>query len=243
MVSRLRKLPRNSYGDYQCTQAEEMERNRVHEETMQMLREMIKIQEEKRIFEEAAWQKEEKRIAKEKEAAELEAKRKSQECLNIEEKSIPQASIRSRKFTNDASFKKFHKFLPNIDLHCFNAESNLIESLLNRDTLIDSSPKFDYLLEEFFGELAHSDPIPPGVVDTDSEPEEEIRLADNLSDSLMEEIDLFLASDYSMPPGIEIDDYDSEGDICFLEELLSSDSPPLPKNESFSLDHFDDPSL
>ncbi|GJV63108.1 hypothetical protein Tco_1473936 [Tanacetum coccineum] len=37
--------------------------------------------------------------------------------------------------------------------------------------------------------------------------------------------------------------YDSEGDIRFLEELLSSDSPPLPKNESFSLDHFDDPYL
>ncbi|GJT35167.1 reverse transcriptase domain-containing protein [Tanacetum coccineum] len=63
------------------------------------------------------------------------------------------------------------------------------------------------------------------------------------SDSLMEEIDLFLASDDSMPSGIEIVDYDSEGDIRFLEELLSSDSPPLPENESFSLDHFDDPSL
>ncbi|GJZ08018.1 hypothetical protein Tco_0542301 [Tanacetum coccineum] len=33
------------------------------------------------------------------------------------------------------------------------------------------------------------------------------------SDSLMEEIDLFLASDDSMPSGIEIVDYDSEGDI------------------------------
>ncbi|GJW96565.1 hypothetical protein Tco_0178373 [Tanacetum coccineum] len=32
-----------------------------------------------------------------------------------------------------------------IDPHSFNAESNLIESLLNRETLIDSSPKFDYL--------------------------------------------------------------------------------------------------
>ncbi|GKE69914.1 hypothetical protein Tco_1527986, partial [Tanacetum coccineum] len=55
-------------------------------------------EEEKRIFEEAAKQEEEKRIAKEKEAAELEAKRKIQECFNIEEKSIPQVSTRSRKF-------------------------------------------------------------------------------------------------------------------------------------------------
>ncbi|GJR68974.1 hypothetical protein Tco_0015039 [Tanacetum coccineum] len=40
------------------------------------------------------------------------------------------------------------------------------------------------------------------------------------SDSLMEEINLFLTPDDSMPPGIENDDYDSEGDIIFLEELL-----------------------
>nr|GEY57329.1 hypothetical protein [Tanacetum cinerariifolium] len=59
------------------------------------------------------------------------------------------------------------------------------------------------------------------------------------SDSLMEEIDLFLTLDDSMPPGIENDDYDSEGDILFLEELISNDSPSLPENESF---HFDVPS-
>ncbi|GKG50518.1 hypothetical protein Tco_0521618, partial [Tanacetum coccineum] len=47
------------------------------------------------------------------------------------------------------------------------------------------------------------------------------------SDSLMEGIDLFLASDDSMPPGIEDDDYDSEGDIRFLEELLNNDSLPI----------------
>ncbi|GJY03272.1 hypothetical protein Tco_0361424 [Tanacetum coccineum] len=163
-----------------------------------------------------------------------------------------------------------------IDPHSFNAESNLIESLLNRDTLIDSSPKFDYLLEEFSGELAHINPIPPGIEKADFDLEEEIRFVENLlydnssprsreeinleiadtileslspspilvedSDSLMEEIDLFLASDDSMPPGIEDDDYDSEGDIRFLEELLNNDSLPLPENESSNLDHFNDPS-
>ncbi|GJW84519.1 hypothetical protein Tco_0157664, partial [Tanacetum coccineum] len=59
------------------------------------------------------------------------------------------------------------------------------------------------------------------------------------SDSLMEDINLFLTPDDYMPPGIENDDYDSEGDILFLEELLSNDSPSLPENESF---HFDVPS-
>ncbi|GJT00815.1 hypothetical protein Tco_0821984 [Tanacetum coccineum] len=160
-----------------------------------------------------------------------------------------------------------------IDPHYFNFESNLIESLLNRDIINYSSTKFDFLLEEFSGELAHIDPIPPRIVDTDLEPKEEIRLIENLlyenssseernskiadtiikslspppilvedSDSLMEEIDLFLASNDSMPPGIENDDYDSEGDIHFLEELLSNDSPLLPENESSNLDHFNDPS-
>ncbi|GJS19630.1 hypothetical protein Tco_0448262 [Tanacetum coccineum] len=126
--------------------------------------------------------------------------------------------------------------------HSFNAESNLIESLLNRDTSIDSSPKFDYLLEEFSGELAHIDSIPPGIEKADFDLEEEIRHVENLVDSFMEEIDLFLASDDSMPPGIENDDYDSEGDICFLEELLSNDPLPLPEIESSNLDHFNDPS-
>nr|GEU38666.1 reverse transcriptase domain-containing protein [Tanacetum cinerariifolium] len=59
------------------------------------------------------------------------------------------------------------------------------------------------------------------------------------SDSLMEEIDLSLTLDDSMLPGIKNDDYDSEGDILILEELLSNDSLPLPENESF---HFDIPS-
>ncbi|GJR63645.1 hypothetical protein Tco_1505807 [Tanacetum coccineum] len=67
-----------------------------------------------------------------------------------------------------------------IDPHSFNAESNLIESLLNRDTLIDSSPKFDYLLEEFSGELAHINPIPPVIEKADFDLEKEIHLVKNL---------------------------------------------------------------
>ncbi|GKE92086.1 hypothetical protein Tco_1573181, partial [Tanacetum coccineum] len=148
-----------------------------------------------------------------------------------------------------------------IDPHHFNAESNFIESLLNRDTLIISSPKFDSLLEEFSSKLAHIDLIPPGINGADFDPEEEIRLVEKLLydnssprppkefnsenpdaiiesfspspipvediDSLIEEIDLFLTPDDSMPPDIENDDYDSERDILFLEELLRNDSPSL----------------
>nr|GEX62763.1 hypothetical protein [Tanacetum cinerariifolium] len=45
-----------------------------------------------------------------------------------------------------------------IDPHYFNTESNLIESLPNRDTLFDSSPKFDHLEE--FSESLSNDSIP-----------------------------------------------------------------------------------
>nr|GEV07627.1 hypothetical protein [Tanacetum cinerariifolium] len=63
------------------------------------------------------------------------------------------------------------------------------------------------------------------------------------SDSHIEEIDLFLATDVLMPSGIENDDYDWEGDIHFLEELLSNDPLPLLENESSNFDHHDDPSF
>nr|GEV71726.1 hypothetical protein [Tanacetum cinerariifolium] len=121
----------------------------------------------------------------------------------------------------------------NIDPHHFNAESDLIESLLNQDSLIISSPKIDSLLEEFFEEFnsKNSDAI------IESFSPSPILVED--SDSLMEEIDLFLTPDDSMPPGIKIDDYDFKGDILFLEEFLSNDSPSLLENESF---HFDFPS-
>ncbi|GJV69988.1 hypothetical protein Tco_1485497 [Tanacetum coccineum] len=130
---------------------------------------------------------------------------------------------------------------PGIDERCFNAESDPLESLLNRDSPIDST-KIDSIFDEF------SLPRPPEesnseISDATIESLSPSPILIEDSDSLMEEIDLFLASDDSMPPGIEIVGYDSEGDIRFLEELLSNDSPPLPENETFSLDHFDDPSL
>nr|GEZ80595.1 hypothetical protein [Tanacetum cinerariifolium] len=59
------------------------------------------------------------------------------------------------------------------------------------------------------------------------------------SDPLMEEINLFFNPDDPMPPDIEEDDDDSEGDIPILEELLNNYSLSLPNNESY---HFDIPS-
>nr|GEY87888.1 hypothetical protein [Tanacetum cinerariifolium] len=59
-----------------------------------------------------------------------------------------------------------------LDPHCFNVESDFVESLLNRDTFIDFSSKFD-----FSGELAH---IKPEIPKSDFDFEEEIRLIENL---------------------------------------------------------------
>nr|GEZ53795.1 hypothetical protein [Tanacetum cinerariifolium] len=59
---------------------------------------------------------------------------------------------------------------------------------------------------------------------------------DSSNDPLLEEVDLFLASDNSIPPGTENFAYDSEGDIRFLEELLIDDSIPFPINESFDFE-------
>nr|GEV85338.1 hypothetical protein [Tanacetum cinerariifolium] len=158
-----------------------------------------------------------------------------------------------------------------IDPHYFNAKSNLIESLPNRDTLFDSSPKFNYL-KEFPGEL-----MPTSIINKERikrEHEEYISLIEKLltinafpcplenfhantiietlptspipvkdSDSLKEEIDIFTGMNNLMPPSIESDDYDSEGDIHFLKELLSNDSIPLLENKSSNFDHHDDPSF
>nr|GEX46341.1 hypothetical protein [Tanacetum cinerariifolium] len=264
------------------------------------------------------------------------------------------------------------------DKNQFDAESDLIESLLTRDTLIIYSPKIDSLLEEFVGELVHINPIPPRIDEIDSDPKDDIHFIEKLlyddtsseddsfenidyveaspsdyelvsleevkddnlcakllnihlliakikslnnnptpdyvlkspsssflsytdnslpefetfsyhtevtssgsttthanyslleydsclfeiepdqgkltsvvmndisdnstNDPLMEEIDLFLASDNSIPPGIENVDYDSEGDILFLKELLRIDFFPLLEFESFYFDLYNDPS-
>nr|GEW31727.1 hypothetical protein [Tanacetum cinerariifolium] len=156
-----------------------------------------------------------------------------------------------------------------IDPHHFNAESDLIESLLNQDSsIISSSSKIDSLLDEFAGEFILLKSIPSGIDETDCDPEEEIRLIEKLlydnssphppkefiyknsnaiiesfssspipvedSDPFIEEIDLFIASDGSIPLGIDSDYSDSEWDNLFLERLLHDDPIPLPDILDFS---------
>ncbi|GJT60807.1 hypothetical protein Tco_1004340 [Tanacetum coccineum] len=97
----------------------------------------------------------------------------------------------------------------------------LIEKLLNDDSSPHSLEELNYEIPDAIIESFSPSPIP--VEDTDS---------------LMEEIDIFLALDDSIPPGIKNDDYDSEGDILFLEELLNKDSLSCPEYETFHFDHY-----
>ncbi|GKA61281.1 hypothetical protein Tco_0760688 [Tanacetum coccineum] len=91
------------------------------------------------------------------------------------------------------------------------------EKLLNVNLLVDKiealklTPFIPFVLEN-----PSSSPIP--VVD---------------SDFLVEEVDTFLVSEDSIPPGIE-SDLDSEGDIVFLDNLLNED--PIPEYERFTFD-------
>ncbi|GKF01186.1 hypothetical protein Tco_0028109, partial [Tanacetum coccineum] len=140
----------------------------------------------------------------------------------------------------------------------FDTESYLLESLLNHDTLMASSPKIDSLFDEFAGELIT---IPPRIINREHEeyislmerllydnsssrPPEDFHANPNTiieslltfpipvedSDSLREEIDIFPGLDDSIPSGIESDDYDSEG---------NDNSTSLPEFESFHVDYPD----
>nr|GEX76707.1 hypothetical protein [Tanacetum cinerariifolium] len=64
---------------------------------------------------------------------------------------------------------------------------------------------------------------------------------DSSNDPLLEEADLFLAFDNSIPPGIENFVDDSKGDVHFLEELLIDDS--ILSYESFDSNFEDNPSV
>nr|GFA69629.1 hypothetical protein [Tanacetum cinerariifolium] len=68
-----------------------------------------------------------------------------------------------------------------IDPHHFDAESDLIESMLNRDSsIIPSSSKIDSLLNEFADELTLLKSIPPRIDKTDCYLEEDIRFTKRL---------------------------------------------------------------
>ncbi|GJY98840.1 hypothetical protein Tco_0516270 [Tanacetum coccineum] len=63
---------------------------------------------------------------------------------------------------------------PGKEIDHLDAIPDSVQSLLNRANSII------FLIEEFAGELAPIDPIPPGIVEADLDPEEDIRLIEKL---------------------------------------------------------------
>nr|GEX86908.1 hypothetical protein [Tanacetum cinerariifolium] len=130
-----------------------------------------------------------------------------------------------------------------IDQHHYNAESDLIESLLNHNSsIIPSSSKIDSLLDEFASELTLLKSIPPGINETDCDPEEEIRfierlLYDNSSPRPLEE---FVSKNSNAdiesftPSPISVKDSDS-----FMEEIDLSFTPDDPMPPSIEEDDYD----
>nr|GEX05861.1 hypothetical protein [Tanacetum cinerariifolium] len=110
-----------------------------------------------------------------------------------------------------------------IDQHHFNAESGLIESMLNRDSsIIPSSSKIDSILDKFAGELTLLKSILPGIDKFDCYPEEEIHLTERLlydnssprppKEFVYENSDADIESFFPYP--IPVEDSDS-----FMEEI------------------------
>nr|GFD12603.1 hypothetical protein [Tanacetum cinerariifolium] len=124
-----------------------------------------------------------------------------------------------------------------LDLHCFDVESDFVESLLNRNTFVDFSSKFDFSVQDGNSQQEEidivtitDDVLPPSYENDD----------DLSNDSLLEEVGLFLSNN-SIPSGIENVADDPEEDIRFVEELLIDDS--ILSHESFDSSFEDNPSI
>nr|GEX93179.1 hypothetical protein [Tanacetum cinerariifolium] len=124
----------------------------------------------------------------------------------------------------------------------FDTESYLLESLLNRDTLMAFSLKIDSLLTEFAGELIFLNSIPPGIDEANCDPEEDIHLIerllyDNSSPHLPEEFESKNSNakteSFSSSP-IPIKDSDS-----LMEEIDLSFNPDDPMPLGIEEDDYD----
>nr|GFB82117.1 hypothetical protein [Tanacetum cinerariifolium] len=98
---------------------------------------------------------------------------------SIDNQSLHNEDFQEKIFSNPLFEEEINSM--RICQHHFNAESNLIGSLLNHDSfIIPSSSKIDSLLDKFAGELPLLKSIPPGIDETDYHLENEIRLSQRL---------------------------------------------------------------
>nr|GEZ30080.1 hypothetical protein [Tanacetum cinerariifolium] len=135
------------------------------------------------------------------------------------------------------------KIIPmKIDQHPFNAESDIIESMLNHDSSIIISSKIESLFDEFAGELTLLKSIPPGIDEADCHPEEETHftkrlLYDNSSPRPPKEF-VYDNSDVDIeffsPSPIPVEDSDSR-----MEEINLTFTPDDPMPPGIEEDDYD----
>nr|GFC57870.1 hypothetical protein [Tanacetum cinerariifolium] len=120
-------------------------------------------------------------------------------------------------------------------------ESDLIKSLLN-SLIISSSSKIDSLLDEFARELTLLKSIPPGINETDCDPEEETHLIEKLlyDNSSLRPPEEFISKNFDTaiesfsPCPIPVEDSDS-----FMEEIDLSFTADDPMPAGIEEDDYD----
>ncbi|GKD92473.1 hypothetical protein Tco_1372310, partial [Tanacetum coccineum] len=98
--------------------------------------------------------------------------------------------------------------MPNCDNDRINVESELVESLINHDTLIVHSSKIDPILEEFADGLIHIAPIPPEIVEAGYDPNDDT----SSDDDSLENIEYVSFE--------EVNDFEQEEKEFDLEDIL-----------------------
>nr|GEV53497.1 hypothetical protein [Tanacetum cinerariifolium] len=188
-----------------------------------------------------------------------------------DDESLPEEELPTEEFKvySNPLFDEDEINSDKLDPHCFNVESDFIEYLLNRDTFIDSSSKFD-----FSGKLAH---VNPEIKESDFDFEEEIHLSENLlyvnsSSQPLEEhnadeerikkehayyisrMEMLFTINPRPRPTVNVNTIieslsslpipvQDEGEIDVVDELLSDNSIPFTEDEASDSDHQDNPSF
>ncbi|GKE78347.1 hypothetical protein Tco_1544467, partial [Tanacetum coccineum] len=106
--------------------------------------------------------------------------------------------------------------VPTCDNNCVNVESDFVESLINRDTSIVYSSKIGPILEEFASELAHIALIPPGIVEADFDPNDDI----SSDDDDFEDIEYVILEDMN-----DVEQVEKDRLISNIESLKDNPTP------------------
>ncbi|GJZ77709.1 hypothetical protein Tco_0642381, partial [Tanacetum coccineum] len=109
----------------------------------------------------------------------------------------------------------------NCDNNRVNVEIDFVESLINHDTSIVHSSKIDPILEEFAGELAHIDPIPPGIIEADFDSNDDTSSDDDYFEDI-EYVSLEEVNEVDQEKEeFDLDDILQIQDVILCEKLLN----------------------